>query len=135
MIPMIRGDTGPSELDHFSPGEFERSEIEFPLAVVPALMRGGGPRLETVSADGGPGLAFAHEEMIADFIELVLVDSSGEGAGQAFVQFKVEDFVAQALGRAYVVDMLGERKLIPFSGDGKVAGFHDGRREKASCQV
>lgn len=104
---------GAAQFDELIAHGFERMKIEFTRTVVSPVQRGIAPGLQTVGADDRTGRTFAHQQVVAGFVELIGIEPGEERIGQSFVKFEIENFETKTLGRADVVDVVGKGQLIP----------------------
>lgn len=74
-IPVIDVDTGAPEFDQFATKRFVRRKIEFSLAVVSEICRRQLTSLQPISADDLARGSFFHDQVIAEFIERIDVES------------------------------------------------------------
>lgn len=91
-------DAGASQLDDLVAEGFEGGEVEFLGTVVVEIVGCDGAGLEAVGADDLPGGVVADDEVVADFVEGVLVEFCAIGIGEAFMELKIEDLEAEFLG-------------------------------------
>jgi len=78
------GDTSPAELDHLTPQGFQRGEVEFLRAVVTPVGSGTETRLQPIGACDGIRLNLDDDQMIANGIERVPIQTGRKGLRQTF---------------------------------------------------
>lgn len=111
-IAMLLVHTSATKLDQLPPDGLVRREIKFLLAIVSTTRCRHAPGLKPVRADYGVRFCFCHQEVIADFVEWVRIQTGPEGGFQAFVQLEIENFKAQRLSGAKVGCRSGQPHLI-----------------------
>src|SRR5437016_7230659 len=111
-VAMLRMNTCPSQFNHLRAKRLEDLELELLRAVVATISRGVVPGLQSVGAnDIGRGQMF-NDEMIADGIEGVFVQSGRVGLFKAFVEFEIEDLKAQGLRGADFIQIAGKPQAV-----------------------
>lgn len=111
-IAVTGGDAGPSQFDHPRAKRFIGAEIELLSAVVAEAASRSFARLKPVRADHGVGRQVFHDEMIADVVERIGIETGGVRRGQAFAQLDVENGVAEGLCLAKVMIVAGEPEAV-----------------------
>jgi hypothetical protein len=122
MIPVY---AGPAQFDDLIPPGLEGREIEFLFAVVAQASRCCGACLKAIGSDHRTRLGVLDQEVIANGIEGIRIQSSGVGGFQAFVQLQVEDGVPQALGRLHLGLRIRESEKVGGCGAGEQVDHGD----------
>ena len=103
---MIPPDAGASEFHNFAAHRFVRSKAELLLAVVAKVSSGNIAHLNAVCTYYFAGRFFFDDQMIADIVEPVFVVAVDVSRLESFIEFKIKDKEAQAVG--FVALLLGE---------------------------
>src|SRR5437867_110437 len=85
-IAVLLVNAGPSEFDEFAANGLERREIKLLFAVVTAVRRRRQPGLQAIRPDDFARRQMLDEQMVADFIERVGIESGDERFGQPLVE-------------------------------------------------
>ena len=94
---MLLVDAGAAQLDDFIPHRLEGGKIKLLRGVIIQIFRRIRARLQPVGADNLLRFQMLDEQMVADGIKRIGVQSGRVGLRQAFVEFEVEDMEAQRL--------------------------------------
>ena len=94
---MLAMDTGAAEFNDFIAHRLEWSEIKFLRGVVTEVFGGIATGLQTVSADNLLRGQMLDNQMIANGVERIGVQTGDVGLRQSFVEFEVENLKAQLL--------------------------------------
>src|SRR5215469_14246652 len=113
---MLAIDGGAAEFENAGSERLIRSKVEFLLGVVAVPPPSGGAGLHAVSsdntADGIVFLLILHEEVLADVVELVGVETRLVGAFQALAQLDIKDAKTQTAGGGTILRCLREPEPI-----------------------
>ncbi len=102
MISVGECDTGPPQFNDLISHRLKRSEIELALTVIPVIGLCFCARLKSIGANDRSVLSIADEQMIANLVKLIYVQSCGQRAAQAFFELQIEDLETKSLSCAHV---------------------------------
>src|SRR5271170_1993125 len=100
--------TGASQFNH--PGTQRLKDLKLKLlrAVITQMRRRVMAGLQAVGANDSGGGQMFNNEVIANGVERVLIQSGRVGLFKPFVEFKIKDLKTQGLGSANVIHVSGQ---------------------------
>jgi hypothetical protein len=107
-IAMQAVNAGPAQLDYFRTNWLENTEFKLLRAIVTQVGSSITAGLQTVSANDIPSGQMLDDEMIARGVKRIFIEAGGMGTFKSFVQFEIENLVAQRLGGSNFARILRE---------------------------
>src|SRR5215471_19465138 len=92
-----------AQLDHFAAKRFVGREIKFALAVVTKIRRRELAGLQAIRANNPATGNLLHDQMIAEFVERIDIQTGRVRLAQSFAQFEVKNLKPQLLGATHFV--------------------------------
>ncbi len=105
---MLLMHTRASKFDQFHANRLKRPEIELLLTVVTALCGRSPTALQPIGANDLSGGLIFHQQMVADSVERVGIQTRCPGTLQAFVELEIEDCKSQCLRGADFIGGFGQ---------------------------
>jgi hypothetical protein len=103
---------GAAQFDYFRTNQLKHAEFELLRAVVTRVGSRIPAGLQAVSANDLASRQMLDYEMIAHGVKRIFIQAGVTGMFESFVQFEIENLIAQGLGRADFVKIPREARRV-----------------------